>query len=90
MESTGTTRIDRYVPEDVSPVVRDVLHHLCESEHPSFGSIVEWCETRGDCSQAVVCPHCGSQYLLDDDEMAQLLAVSRTTGDLLACGVRYD
>lgn len=76
--------------DDISPVVRQVMKHLCESDHPTFGSIVEWCETRGDCSQAVVCPHCGTQYVLDDEEMAELRLISLRTEDVLSCGVVFD
>ena len=83
-------RIDEYVDDVTSPVVREILMHLCEMENPSYGSIIEWCETRGDCAQAVVCPECGVQYLLDDEEMAELRVISARTGEILACGVIWD
>jgi hypothetical protein len=90
MERSGTTSIDQYVDTPLSPVVREILQHLCESDHPTYGSIVEWCETRGDCAQAVVCPHCGAQYLLDDEEMGELRLISTRTTDILSCGVVFD
>lgn len=90
MESRSPMKLDRYVDSDMSPVVRQVLMHLCESDHPSMGSIVEWCETRGDCAQAVVCPHCGAQYLVDETEMAELMVISLNTEEMLSCGVRFD
>jgi len=90
MEHSSTTRIDQFVDSPVSPVVREILLHLCESDHPSYGSIVEWCETRGDCAQAVVCPHCGAQYLLDDDEMDELRLISTRTNEILSCGVVFE
>lgn len=90
MEHSTTTSIDQLVDSPVSPVVREILLHLCESESPSYGSIVEWCESRGDCAQAVVCPHCGAQYLLDDEEMAELRLVSARTNEILSCGVVFD
>ena len=90
MERSSQTSIDQYVDTPLSPVVREILRHLCEGEHPSYGSIIEWCETRGDCAQAVVCPNCGAQYLLDDDEMAELRLVSIRTADGLSCGVVFD
>lgn len=90
MEHGSSMKLDRYVDTDMSPVVREVLMHLCESDHPTVGSIVEWCETRGDCSHAVVCPHCGAQYVVDDDEMAELLVISLNTEEMLSCGVRFD
>jgi hypothetical protein len=90
MERSGMTSIDQYGDLPLSPVVRDILRHLCESDHPSYGSIVEWCETRGDCCQAVVCPHCGAQYLLDDEEMSELRIVAARTAEALSCGVVFD
>ena len=90
MEHSGTMRIDRYVDSDVSPIVLQVLMHLCESDHPSLGSIVEWCESRGDCAQAVVCPYCAVQFVLDDDELAELRQISTRTEEMLSCGVIFD
>jgi len=81
VEQPRTVRIDQYVDEVTSPVVREILTHLCEMESPSYGSIIEWCETRGDCAQAIVCPECGAQYLLDDEEMAELRVISARTGE---------
>ncbi|HYP61473.1 MAG TPA: hypothetical protein VEQ36_13675 [Thermomicrobiales bacterium] len=90
MDQSRAVRIDEYVDDVTSPVVREILMHLCEMENPSYGSIIEWCETRGDCAQAVVCPECGVQYLLDDDEMAELRVISARTGEILSCGVIWD
>jgi len=90
VDQSRAVRIDEYVDDVTSPVVREILMHLCEMENPSYGSIIEWCETRGDCAQAVVCPDCGVQYLLDDDEMAELRVISARTGEILSCGVIWD
>jgi hypothetical protein len=90
MEHSGAMNIDQYVDTPLSPLVREILQHLCEGDNPSYGSIVEWCETRGDCAQAVVCPNCGAQYLLDDEEMSELRLVSTRTTDALSCGVVFD
>ena len=90
MEHSSTIRPDAYGDTPLSPVVREILMHLCESENPTYGSIVEWCETRGDCAQAVVCPNCGAQYLLDDEELSELRLVSTRTTDMLSCGVVFD
>ena len=90
MDNALPTTIDRYMGEGVSPLVRQILLHLCEGDQPNFGSIIEWCESRGDCSQAVVCPHCGTQYLLDDDEMDEIRRISLQTNDILSCGVVFD
>ena len=54
MERSRMTSIDQYGDLPLSPVVRDILRHLCEGDHPSYGSIVEWCEHGGDCCQTVV------------------------------------
>ncbi len=90
MEQAGKTTIDTLVSEETSPVVRLIMMHFCESDHPTFGSIVEWCESRGDCQQAVQCPHCGMQFVLDDDEFDELRAIAVQTGDALSCGVTFD
>jgi hypothetical protein len=90
MERSGQISFDQYVDTPLTPVVRDILRHLCEGDHPSYGSIVEWCETRGDCAQAVVCPQCGAQYLLDEEEMAELRLISTRTTEILSCGVVFD
>ena len=90
MEHSSPTAVDQYMEGVVSPLVRQILLHLCEGDQPSYGSIVEWCESRGDCAQAVVCPHCGTQYLLDDDEMDELRLISTRTNDILSCGVVFD
>ena len=89
MEQPRTVRIDQ-CRDEADLVVREILTHLCEMESPSYGSIIEWCETRGDCAQAVVCPECGAQYLLDDEEMAELRVISARTGEILSCGVIWD
>lgn len=90
MGNSILNHLDPYGDNSLSPVVREVLLHLCESENPTYGSIVEWCESRGDCAQAVVCPECGAQYLLDDDEMDELRRISAQTGEILSCGVVFD
>lgn len=90
MQHPGTARFDQFVDSPVSPVVREILLHLCESENPRYGSIVEWCESRGDCCQAVVCPECGAQYLLDDEEIDELRRISARTDQILSCGVVWD
>ena len=90
MEHSSPSAIDRYMEVDVSPLVRQILMHLCEGDQPGYGAIVEWCESRGDCSQAVVCPHCGVQYVLDDDEMDELRRFAARTDAVLSCGVVFD
>jgi hypothetical protein len=76
--------------ERLSGVVLDILRHLCEGRCHTFGGILEWCEARGDCAQAVVCPVCSTQFLVDDDELDELLRWTDARGQVLVCGVRWD
>ncbi|MCC6314735.1 MAG: hypothetical protein IT337_12075 [Thermomicrobiales bacterium] len=76
--------------ETVSPAVLEVLRHLCVDEHRAFGGVLEWCETRGDCVQAVVCPACARQFVVDEDDLRELLRWTDGQGRPLACGVRWD
>ena len=73
----------------LSPDVQRIVDHLCEGDHPAFGNLLEWCESRGDCCTAVVCPDCGVQFLIDDDEMDELRRWTKEQGDARACGVRW-
>jgi hypothetical protein len=83
-------RFDALAVESFSPVVLAVLQHLCEGRCHSIGGVLEWCETRGDCSQAVVCPACHAQFVVDDDELAELLRWTNDQGQALVCGVRWE
>jgi hypothetical protein len=83
-------RIDALMAESLSPAVLSVLHHLCRGDCHTFGGVVEWCEARGDCAQAVVCPTCAAQFVVDDDELDELLRWTNDQGQALVCGVRWD
>ena len=83
-------RVDAHMAETVSPAVLAVLQHLCEGGCHAFGGVLEWCEARGDCCQAVVCPICATQFVVDDDELAELLRWTDDKGQALVCGVRWD
>jgi hypothetical protein len=85
-----TRRLEALAMESVSPAVLAVLRHLCEGDCHSFGGVLEWCETRGDCAQAVVCPVCATQFVVDDDELTELLRWTDDKGQALVCGVRWD
>jgi hypothetical protein len=74
----------------LSPRVREILHHVCREESQSYGAVVEWCETRGDCHHVVVCPACSVQFLVDEDELAELRRSTDAEGVALVCGVRWD
>lgn len=83
-------RIDGLLAESVSPAVLAVLQHLCQGTCHTFGGVLEWCEARGDCAQAVVCPVCSAQFVVDDEELAELLHWTDERGHALVCGVRWD
>lgn len=80
------------VPADslasLSTGAREVIHHLCESDCRGFGDVLQWCETRDDCTYAIVCPGCATQFLLDEDELTGLERWSRTYGPVHVCGLR--
>ena len=76
--------------ETLSPAVLAVLHHLCSGSCHAFGGVLEWCEARGDCAQVVLCPVCAAQFVVDDDELAELLRWTDEQGQVLVCGVRWD
>lgn len=81
---------DVLVAEPLSEAVLSVLRHLCEGNCHTFGGVLEWCEARGDCAQAVLCPSCQAQFVVDDDELAELLRWTDEQGRALVCGVRWD
>lgn len=72
----------------LTPGAREIIQHLCESDCRTFGSVMQWCETRGDCVYAVRCPGCSSQYLIDEDDLTALEAWTTSYGQTLVCGVR--
>lgn len=78
--------------EMLSPNVQQILSHLCSgpAEGRSYGLVVEWCETRGDCTYGVLCPDTGQQFVIDDDELAELQRWTDDQGNALVCGVRWD
>jgi hypothetical protein len=83
-------RVDAFLAESLSPAVLAVLRHLCQGTCHTFGAVMEWCETRGDCAQAIICPVCSAQFVVDDDELTELLRWTDGQGKALVCGVRWD
>lgn len=81
-----------HVPVDsvatMSAGAQEVIHHLCESDCHGFGDVLQWCETRGDCTYAIVCPECSTQFVLDEDELGSLERWSMAYGTVHVCGVR--
>lgn len=59
-------------------------------EGRSYGLVIEWCETRGDCTYGVVCPDTGQQFVIDDDELTELEQWTDAQGHALVCGVRWE
>lgn len=76
--------------EALSPSVLEIVRHLCEGDCHTYGVTLEWCETRarGECSYAVQCPGCETQFLIDEDDLAALERWTATHGEALVCGVR--
>jgi hypothetical protein len=76
--------------ELLNPAIIAILRHLCAGECHTFGDVLEWCESRGDCSYAVVCPACKAQFLIEEDDLADLRRWTDTRGMALSCGVRWE
>ena len=80
------------VPEEsvaaLSVGAGEIIKHLCESDCRTYGEVLEWCETRGDCVYAVQCPSCATRFLLDEDDLCALERWTKTHGSSLVCGLR--
>ena len=76
--------------EVCSPVVREILAHLCRGDCHAYGTVAELCETRGDCVFTVLCPGCAKQFVIDDDELAELRRWTDAEGHALVCGIREE
>ncbi len=92
---TDLIHLDALPGADIlSPTVRDIIHHLCGGGDGAncrdFGMVVEWCESRGDCCYAVVCPGCSIQFVVDADELAELRRWTDAEGHALVCGIRWE
>lgn len=74
----------------LSANVHRIVQHLCESECHTFGSVLQWCETRGDCIYAVTCPSCSTQFIVEEEELIELERWTDDNGHQLVCGVRYQ
>jgi hypothetical protein len=74
----------------LSPAVQQILAHLCAGDCHAYGDILEWCEARGDCSHAVVCPECRTQFVIDEEELEELQIWTNRHGSILVCGIRLE
>ena len=72
----------------LSDAVAPIVTHLCESDCHAFGSVLQWCESRGDCSYAVICPDCKQQCLSEEEDLAELERWTMAHGDAHVCGVQ--
>ena len=72
----------------LSLAAQEIVRHLCESDCRSYGSVTEWCEARGDCTYAVQCPGCTTQFVIDEADLAALEVWTRRHGQSLVCGIR--
>lgn len=81
-------RVDQATVAKFSEGAAEVLAHLCEGDCQTYGSVLSWCETRGDCVHVVTCPSCGTEYHLDDQDISALERWTDQNGSALVCGVR--
>jgi hypothetical protein len=72
----------------MSDSAMEVIAHLCEGDCLTFGTVVSWCEARGDCVHTVTCPSCGTRFDLDEDDLSALERWTDAHGDALVCGVK--
>jgi hypothetical protein len=84
------SRVPTATLETLSPIVHEIVRHLCEGDCHTYGVTLEWCETRtrGDCTYAVQCPGCTTQFIVDEDDLAALERWTEAHGHELVCGIR--
>ncbi len=81
-------RVDQATVARMSEGAAEVIAHLCEGDCQTYGSVMSWCETRGDCVHVVTCPSCKTEYYLDDADIAALERWTDQHGSSLVCGVQ--
>lgn len=81
-------RVDQTSIAKMSEGAAEVLAHLCEGECQTYGSVLSWCETRGDCVHVVTCPSCSKTFQLDDEDIDALERWTDQHGSALVCGVK--
>lgn len=84
---TDVTCIPDEPMEAMSASARNVLAHVCEGDCHTFGSVISWCEARGDCTHLVTCPGCGERWVVDDDDLTALERWTEANGGGFSCGV---
>jgi len=83
-------RVETLPTDSLSPAVLAALRPLCEGDCHTVGGVLGWSAARAACCQAVICPECATQFVVDDDELAELLRWTDDQGKALVCGVRWD
>lgn len=83
----STVTLDGEIVGGMSPALEAIVRHLCESDCHAYGDLVEWCESRNDCTVAVVCPGCDMRFLIDDDDLIELKRWTAAQGIAFGCGV---
>ena len=88
MTETGHTAL--ITTGTLNPAVEAIVRHLCEGDCHAFGSVLQWCETRGrgECAYAVVCPSCSERFLIEEEDLAELERWTEANGHALVCGVQ--
>lgn len=81
-------RVDQTSVAKMSEGAAEVLAHLCEGDCQAYGSVLSWCETRGDCVHVVTCPSCSATFQLNDEDIDALERWTAQNGDALVCGVK--
>ena len=81
-------RVDQTSIAKMSEGAAEVLAHLCEGECQTYGSVLSWWETRGDCVHVVTCPSSSTTFHLDDDDISALERWTEEHGSNLVCGVK--
>ncbi|MCC6675349.1 MAG: hypothetical protein IT339_09150 [Thermomicrobiales bacterium] len=89
MEQAPSGLGSRY-PANAPAIFADVIAHLCEGDCHAFGDLIEWCESRRDCTIAVVCPSCSHQWVIDDEELAALERWTNVNGSNFGCGIHIE
>jgi hypothetical protein len=86
MNDRGTTSLAQL--DAFEPAVREIVRHLCEGDCHTYGITLQWCESRGDCTYAVQCPGCSTQFIVDEAELVALERWTETYGHAMVCGIR--
>lgn len=81
-------RIDESTVARMSDGAAEVLAHLCEGSCLTYGSVLSWCESRGDCVHVVTCPSCSATFHLNDEDIDALERWTVQNGDAMVCGVK--